>query len=72
MSEIVTEPDSSRGDEVARRRGPRPRIEYLDGLRAGSALFVLFHHAMMMAYPVALGVYADGLVGTVFGWAIYG
>jgi peptidoglycan/LPS O-acetylase OafA/YrhL len=68
----VTDPDSSRGDDVVRRRGLRPRIEYLDGLRAGSALFVLFHHAMMMAYPVALGVYADGLVGTVFGWAIYG
>ncbi|RYH60132.1 MAG: acyltransferase [Alcaligenaceae bacterium] len=51
---------------------PASRVEYLDGVRAASALFVLFHHAMMMAFPVALGVRADGWIGAVFGWAVYG
>ncbi|MDI9894242.1 acyltransferase [Rhodococcus sp. IEGM 1381] len=47
-------------------------VRYLDGLRALAALFVLFHHAFMMAYPISLGVRAEGWVGNVFGWLVFG
>lgn len=70
MSEVEVRSGTGAGEDSPVT--PSVRLEFLDGLRGASALFVLFHHAMMMAYPVALGVYADGWIGAVFGWAVYG
>ena len=49
-------------------------LDYLDGLRAFAALFVVFHHAYLQSWPTLL--YPDSgpgkLEGILFGWLIYG
>jgi peptidoglycan/LPS O-acetylase OafA/YrhL len=49
-------------------------LDYLDGLRAFAALFVVLHHAYLQTWPVIAYPDAgpDKLVGFWLGWLIYG
>jgi peptidoglycan/LPS O-acetylase OafA/YrhL len=66
-------------DSQAVQQAPEPssrnqHLDYLDGLRAFAALFVVFHHAYLQSWPTL--IYPDSAPGrlesTLFGWLIYG
>ncbi len=50
----------------------RHRVEFIDGLRAAAALYVLIHHAWSMPYPIELDDQPTGIVGVLTGWMLYG
>lgn len=67
------------GHSQSVQQAPEPasrnqHLDYLDGLRAFAALFVVFHHAYLQSWPKLL--YPDSAPGKLenilFGWLIYG
>jgi peptidoglycan/LPS O-acetylase OafA/YrhL len=60
--------------EVSATSTRNQHLDYLDGLRAFAALFVVFHHAYLQSWPTLL--YPDSAPGKLesilFGWLIYG
>lgn len=50
----------------------RGRVEYIDGLRALAALYVLLHHSWATIYPPARVDPPDGLVGILTRWLLFG
>jgi peptidoglycan/LPS O-acetylase OafA/YrhL len=68
-------PGDSQTMQEASATSPRNQhLDYLDGLRALAALFVVLHHAYLQTWPTIL--YPDSgpgkLVGICLGWLIYG
>jgi len=67
------------GDSQSGQPAPEPssrnqHLDYLDGLRAFAALFVVFHHAYLQSWPTLLypGSAPGKLESILFGWLIYG
>src|SRR2546421_13093474 len=51
---------------------PRPHLDYLNGLRALAALYVVLHHAYLTVWPVLLGKAPTGIDAALVGWLAYG
>jgi peptidoglycan/LPS O-acetylase OafA/YrhL len=66
--------DSQTVHAVSQPSNRNQHLDYLDGLRAFAALFVVFHHAYLQSWPTL--IYPDSAPGKLesilFGWLIYG
>jgi peptidoglycan/LPS O-acetylase OafA/YrhL len=66
--------DSNTVQELPAPSSRNQHLDYLDGLRAFAALFVVFHHAYLQSWPTL--IYPDAAPGKLesilFGWLVYG
>ena len=71
MSTVPAEPALFSG-EAPVNPAPRLHLDYLDGLRALAALFVLLHHGYISVWNIFAQRYPSGLLDRLTHWMIYG
>ena len=54
------------------RPKPATRLDFLDGMRALTALYVVGYHALLQVWPILRGMQPHGAAKTLFGWLGYG